>query len=124
LVEILVAVSILGIAVTGIFGALSTFLQVSTVDRSVADINRVVRTYSEGMNVATYSPCASSYPSVTLPSGYTFSAGPTVRYWNGDNPATFASSCGTDKGVQQISATVRQSVSGQTQQFVIAKSSG
>ena len=118
------AVTILGISVFGIFGAMSTFLQAGTVDRSIADINQVVRTYSEGLNAASYAPCASSYSSVTIPSGYAFSAGPTVRYWNGDNPATFASSCVTDKGVQQISATVGQSVSGQTQQLVVVKSSG
>jgi prepilin-type N-terminal cleavage/methylation domain-containing protein len=130
LVEILVAVSIMGIAIVGIFGALSTFLQAGRIDRSVADINQVVRTYSEGLNGATYANCASSYPTVTLPAGgaYTFSAGPTIKYWNGDNPATFTatipSPCGTDKGVQQISATVRQTVSGQTQSLLIVKNIG
>ena len=104
LVEILVAVSILGIAVVGIFSALATFLQAGRIDRSVADLDQVVRTYSEGLNGATYASCASSYPTVTLPAGgaYTFVSSPTIKYWNGDNPATFASSCGTDKGIQQI----------------------
>jgi type II secretory pathway pseudopilin PulG len=110
LVEILVAVTILGISIVGIFGALSTFLEAGTVDRSVANVDQVLRTYSEGLIATSYLNCASSYPSVTL------------RYWNGDNPATFASSCGVDKGVQQISVTV-QSATGQSAPLVIAKNS-
>ena len=124
LVEILVAVAILGIAIVGILGAMATFLQVGRIDRSVADLDQVVRTYSETVNGVSYVSCASSYPSVTLPPGYTFSAGPTIKYWNGDNPATFAASCGTDKGVQQISATVRQTASAQTQSVLIVKNGG
>jgi prepilin-type N-terminal cleavage/methylation domain-containing protein len=126
LVEILVAVSILGIAVVGIFGALGTFLQAGRIDRSVADLDQVVRTYSEGLNGVPYVSCTSSYPAVTLPAGgaYTFVSAPTIKYWNGDNPATFAPSCVTDKGVQQISASIRQTVSGQTQPLLVVKNSG
>ncbi len=124
LIEIVVAVAILGIAIVGIFGAMATFLQAGRIDRSVSDLDQVVRTYTETMNGVSYVSCAASYPSVTLPGGYTFSAGPTVKYWNGDNPATFAASCGTDKGVQQISATIRQTASSQTQSALLVKNSG
>jgi prepilin-type N-terminal cleavage/methylation domain-containing protein len=124
LVEILVAVAILGIAIVGIVGAIATFLHANTIDRSVANLDQVVRTYSESMNGQSYVSCASSYSSVTLPTGYTFSAGPTIMYWNGDNPATFAASCGTDNGVQQISATISQTASAQTQSILIVKNSG
>ena len=124
LVEILVAVAILGIAIVGIVGSIATFLHANTIDRSVANLDQVVRTYSESMNGQSYVSCASSYSSVTLPTGYTFSAGPTIKYWNEDNPATFAASCGTDTGVQQISATITQAASAQTQSILIVKNSG
>lgn len=124
LVEILVTVAILGLVTAGLFGTLSTFLMLGSVQRSTANIDQVVRTYSERIESASYVNCASSYPSVTLPSGYSFSAGPTFAYWNGDSPATFGSTCSGDKGVQRISATVREQSSGKTQQLVIAKNSG
>jgi type II secretory pathway pseudopilin PulG len=124
LVEILVTVAIMGIAITGIFSALSTYLMLGSVQRSTANVDQVIRTYSESMVSASYVSCASSYASVTLPSGYSFSAGPTIDYWKGDSPATFSSTCASDKGVQRISATVREQSSGQSQQFVIAKNSG
>lgn len=124
LVEILVTVAILGLVTAGLFGTLSTFLMLGSVQRSTANIDQVVRTYSERIESASYVSCASSYSSVTLPSGYSFSAGPTLAYWNGDSPATFGSTCSSDKGVQRISATVREQSSGKSQQLVIAKNSG
>jgi len=124
LVEILISVALLGIAVIGIFSSIATFLQIGGAARSIANVDQTARVYTEGLTAATYVNCATTYPSVTLPSGYTFSSGPTIAYWNGDNPATFASTCGTDKGVQRISATVRQTSSGQSAPLVITKNSG
>jgi prepilin-type N-terminal cleavage/methylation domain-containing protein len=124
LVEILVAVAIMGIAVVGIMMALATMLNVSSVGRSLANVDQVTRKYTENMTAASYSSCASSYSSVTLPSGYSFSSGPTISYWNGDNPATFASSCSSDQGVQRIAATVREQSSGQTASVVVIKNRG
>ncbi len=114
----------MGVAISGIFSCLSTFLMLGSVQRSTANVDLVVRTYSERVVAASYVTCASSYASVTLPSGYSFAAGPTIDYWKGDSPATFSSTCASDKGVQRISATVREQSSGRAQQFVIAKNSG
>jgi prepilin-type N-terminal cleavage/methylation domain-containing protein len=124
LVEILVAVAIMGIAVVGILMALATMLNVSTVGRSLANVDQVTRKYSESITAASYASCASSYSSVTLPSGYSFSSGPTITYWNGDNPPTFASSCSSDKGVQRIAASLREQSSGQTANVVVIKNRG
>jgi prepilin-type N-terminal cleavage/methylation domain-containing protein len=124
LVEVLVTVSIMGIAMSGIFQALSTFLNAGMVERSVANVDVAVRTYSERVIAAAYVNCASAYSVVTLPSGYSFSVAPTISYWNGDNPATFNATCTSDKGVQRLSATVREQSSGQAQPLVITKNSG
>jgi prepilin-type N-terminal cleavage/methylation domain-containing protein len=124
LVETLLAVTLLAIAVVGIMYSLTTFLGVSQVARSSANLDAVARQYTEGVEAASYQSCASSYTSVTLPSGYSFSAGPTIAYWNGDNPATYSSTCSADKGVQQISATVKESSTGRTVALTISKNSG
>jgi prepilin-type N-terminal cleavage/methylation domain-containing protein len=124
LVEVLVAVAIMGIAVVGIMMALATMINVSSVGRSLANVDQVARKYSESMTAASYTSCASSYSSVTLPSGYSFSSGPTITYWNGDNPPTFASSCSSDKGVQRVAASVREQSSGQTSNVVVVKNRG
>jgi prepilin-type N-terminal cleavage/methylation domain-containing protein len=124
LVETLIAVSLLAIAVIGIMYTLTTFLSVSGVARSTANLDTVVRTYTEGVVATPYVSCASSYSSVTLPSGYNLSSGPTVAYWNGDDPATFGGTCSTDKGVQRISATVREQSSGRVAAVTITKNAG
>ena len=124
LVETLVSVTLLGIAVVGIMYALSTFLAVSGVARSTANLDAAARKYTEGVEAASYVNCASSYSSVTLPSGYTFSSGPTITYWNGDAPATYSASCGTDNGVQRIAATVQETSSGRTTAITFSKNSG
>jgi len=124
LVEILMAVALLGIAVIGIFSSLATFLRVGGEARSIANVDQTARVYTEGLTAATYVNCATSYPSVTLPSGYTLPSGSTITYWNGDNPATFASTCTSDKGVQRISATLRESASGEDVALIVTKNSG
>jgi prepilin-type N-terminal cleavage/methylation domain-containing protein len=124
LVETLIAVSLLAIAVIGIMYSLTTFLSVSGVARSTANLDTVVRTYTEGVVAAPYVNCASSYSSVTLPSGYSFSNGPTVAYWNGDNPATYSGTCATDKGAQRITATVQEQSSSRVASVTITKNAG
>jgi prepilin-type N-terminal cleavage/methylation domain-containing protein len=124
LVETLIAVSLLAISVIGIMYSLTTFISVSGVARSSANLDAVVRTYTEGVVAAPYVNCASSYSSVTLPSGYSFSSGPTLSYWNGDDPATFSSTCSTDKGAQRIAATVREQSSGRIATVTITKNAG
>jgi prepilin-type N-terminal cleavage/methylation domain-containing protein len=121
LIELLATIAIMGLAIVGLLGALGTFLHAGTIQRSTANIDQVSRVYTEALVSAPYGSCATAYSSVTLPAGYSFAAGPTVRYWNGDNPATFATTCATDRGVQQVSATVKDNSSGQSQQVAVAK---
>ncbi len=121
LVELLATIAIMGLAIVGLLGALGTFLQAGTIQRSTANIDQASRVYTEVLVSAPYASCATAYSSVTLPAGYSFAAGPTVSYWNGDSPATFAATCATDRGVQKVSATIRDTSSGQSQQVAVAK---
>jgi prepilin-type N-terminal cleavage/methylation domain-containing protein len=121
LVELLATIAIMGLAIVGLLGALGTFLQAGTIERSTANIDQVSRVYTEALVSAPYGNCATAYASVTLTAGYSFAAGPTVRYWNGDSPATFATTCATDRGVQQVSGTVKDNSSGQSQPVAVAK---
>jgi prepilin-type N-terminal cleavage/methylation domain-containing protein len=111
LVELLVAVALIGIAFVALVGGLGTFFAISTSQRATADIDAVVRMYVEHVTApqTPYAPCGSSY-TMSLPAGYSFSAGPTVSYWAGDNPSTFTSSCATHNanGVQKVTATIRR----------------
>jgi hypothetical protein len=124
LVDVLVSLTLIGLAGTGILAAVQTFMQASSTQRSLANLDQVVRSYGEGVVAAAYATCASSYPSVSLPAGYSFASGPVLSFWNGDSPATFSSTCTADKGVQRIAATVRENASGTTQQLVVAKNQG
>lgn len=122
LVELLVTITIMGLASIAVFAGLATFYKTTVVQRSTADLDQVVRAYAERLDSAPYAACAVAYSAVTLPDGYTFSTGPTVTYWNGDHaPATFATPCSTDRGLQQVTATVQKIATGQRQTITIAK---
>ena len=125
LVELLVTLTIMSTAMIAIFTGLTTLYKASAVQRSNANLDAVSRTYVERLGSAPYVACAATYPAVSLPSGFSFASGPTITYWQGDNPATFASSCsaGSDRGAQQVAATVREDGTGQVQRLVVAKRS-
>jgi len=125
LVELLVTITIMATAMIAIFVGLSSLIRATIVQRSNANIDVVVRAYSEQIASTSYVPCAAAYSSVTLPSGYSTVGPPVVNYWNGDNPATFGSSCTvpTDTGLQQVSTTIREDVSGQRRVVLLGKRS-
>lgn len=120
LVELLVAMAILGIAVVAIVAGLATSVLVSDVHRKQAEAGVLVRDYAAALQAAVvtsqagYVSCgtpASYAPSVpavaatglSIPSGYTASV-TRVQYWNG---AGFASSCAAgDLGLQQLTLQV------------------
>jgi hypothetical protein len=114
LLEVLVAVSIMGIAMVAIVGSLVTGILVSDVHRKQATAGAAVRDYGEAVEneVAVgggYVPCATaaSYASpagFVLPAGYSKSvvAG-SMRYWNG---SAWQTGCTTDIGLQQLTLQV------------------
>ncbi len=118
LLELLIAIAILGIAVVAIVAGIATALTASDVNRKQARVETLLRNYAEAVTnpAVGYVECATtgSYPSAptgfTLPSGYSISI-TSMAYWNADNPATFTSTCpaNPDNGVQRVTVRVNSS---------------
>jgi prepilin-type N-terminal cleavage/methylation domain-containing protein len=122
LVEVLLAVAILGIGVTAIVGGMMTSIKSSDMERRAADGQTAMRAYAEAVAGATYAACASSYTATgfTAPAG--FSASMTVTYWNAST-SSFGSSCTvpTDSGLQKVALTVAATDGRATETLTIAK---
>lgn len=100
LVEVLLAVSLLGIGVVALVGGMMTSITVAGQGRTVAEGQAAVRAYAEAVARAPYAPCATTYPAqgFTPPTGW--STDPVVvRYWD---DTTFGSSCSPDSGLQRV----------------------
>ena len=108
LVEVLVAVAILGIAFVAVLGGMATSIMSSDIHRKQADSMAVLTRYAEVVKAAGYTACASTYsPPFSPPSGYQPSV-TGVRYWDG---TAFQASCGPDKGLQRVSLKLEVSPS-------------
>lgn len=108
LVELMVAVSILGIAFIAILGGMSTAVLVSDMHRKQATAGTVLREYAEAVEAAAYQECtAGSAPAYNFsaPEGFTATRGP-VHVWDGNTPAAFVDCGATDPGLQRIHLSV------------------
>lgn len=105
LVESLVAVSILGIAMTAMVGGMYTSVVASDANRKHATASTHLASYAERVKADVYVGCATSYAGAgfTIPAGYTKDA-VVVSYWDG---STFAATCTTDSGLQRVSLRIR-----------------
>jgi type II secretory pathway pseudopilin PulG len=106
LLELIVAVTIMGIAVVAIVGSLGTAVLMSDIHRKQATAGASARDYAEAVETAVattgYVACASSYPTgFSAPTGYVASG--SMAYWNGTG---WQATCTTDTGVQQFTAQV------------------
>jgi Tfp pilus assembly protein PilV len=107
LVDILLAVGIMGVAMASIVGGMMTASIGADVSRQTAEAQQLTRTYAESVAADTYVGCATSYPATgfSLPAGFVRTT--VVTYWNG---TTFASACpATDSGLQRVSVTIKSS---------------
>ena len=113
LIEVLMAVTIMGIALVAIVGGLATSIVISDLHRKQATTGAVVRDYAEAVESAVaaggYVPCAGagSYASpagFAVPAGYskTVVAG-SLRYWKG---SSWQAGCTTDTGLQRLTLQV------------------
>ena len=119
LLELLVAVTIMGIALVAIVGGLVTAILMSDIHRKQATAGSTLRYYAEAVEASVgaassaYIACATTttYASPTgfsAPSGYAAQV-TGVRYWN-DVGRTFSSTCPSpDGGVQKVSLRVGSS---------------
>jgi type II secretory pathway pseudopilin PulG len=114
LVELLVALVILGTAVVALIGAVATGVRMSDIHRKEATAGSYVRSFGEAVNTAVnatptgYTACATitTYTGAyTVPdtAGYVADV-TTVTYWNG---TAFVATCTTDRGVQKLTLRVR-----------------
>jgi len=118
LVELLLAVGILGISGVALIGGMMTSIQVSDLGRRQAEGQGEVRAYAEAVAGTAYANCASSYStSYSPPPGYT--ATMAVAYWDGTS--AFTSTCGTDKGLQRVTLTVAATDGRGSETVAIAK---
>jgi type II secretory pathway pseudopilin PulG len=108
LAEILVTISIMGIAFVAILGAIGVSVMASDVSRKEGTAEALLRSSAEQVQQAPYVDCAStsSYPVASASGSVTVSI-TSVKYWDGTstNPATFGGSCPVpvgDQGVQSI----------------------
>jgi type II secretory pathway pseudopilin PulG len=105
MVELLLAVVIMGLVIVAAVGGLVTAVLVSDIHRKQATAASYARDYAEAVQAAPYVACAT-------PPAYA-SAGPTwpgypksvvaVRYWTG---SAWQGSCSADVGVQQVTVQV------------------
>jgi type II secretory pathway pseudopilin PulG len=116
LLELIVAVAILGTAFTGILAGIGTTFIATDSHRQEATAEAAVRSYAERMTdpfSAPYIDCATT-ASYSSPTGFSVPAAgwsasvTTLLKWQGDTPPTFAASCpAPDKGLQQLTLTVK-----------------
>ncbi|TDP96770.1 type IV pilus modification PilV family protein [Labedaea rhizosphaerae] len=109
LLELLIAVTIMGIALVAIVGGLVTTILISDVHRKQAVAGAFARDYGAAIqNVVAaggYQPCnAPTYAGAVLGTpGYTKSITGSW-YWNG---SSWQATCGTDTGLQKVRVQVR-----------------
>jgi prepilin-type N-terminal cleavage/methylation domain-containing protein len=119
LVEIILALAIIGIALVAVFAGLTVFFKTVVVQRSTADVDQVARTFTEQLQVANYIVCAAPWSTtygsgatpVTLPAGYSFASAPTINYWTGGGVAIAGAST-TTTVPQQFSGSCAHTVAG------------
>jgi prepilin-type N-terminal cleavage/methylation domain-containing protein len=113
LLELLVAVTILGVVVVALVGGLRTSVLMSDLHRKQATAGAVVRDYAEAIEASVgtggYVACATT-ASYVAPTGFSPPAGFTrsvvagsMRYWNG---TAWQPTCGTDSGLQRLTIAV------------------
>ncbi|MGH3862070.1 type IV pilus modification PilV family protein [Actinokineospora sp.] len=111
LLELLIAVVILGIGAVAIGAGLTTSVLASDVHRKQSTAGTMVRDFGEAIRtsvanggyVACAAPGAYASPAgFAVPTGYT-SAVTATKYWDG---TAWQASCGTDTGLQQLTLQV------------------
>ena len=117
LVELLITVSILGIAVVAILAGLGTAVRLSGTHRAQANAETIVAAGAESVKKQSYVDCASTYSptdGVTLPNGWSLTV-TSVKKWNG---TSFVTSCPSPDQRLQLVTVRAASPSGQSIELV------
>lgn len=115
LIELLVAVVVMGIAVVAVSGGIAVSVRMSDIHRKQTQAGVYIRDFAEAVENAVqaspsaYAACApaGTYDAYyTIPgAGFTVAAPTPVRYWDSATSA-FGTTCTTDAGVQQLSLRI------------------
>lgn len=126
LVEMLLAVAIMGIVAVALMAGLTTSVLMSDIHRKQATAGTTVRDYAEALQnyVADghyVDSCASPAPyalgSFVVPAGFQHSVVPgSIRYWDG---TAWQSACATDKGLQKLTVRVASADGRASEQLVV-----
>ncbi|MER5481670.1 prepilin-type N-terminal cleavage/methylation domain-containing protein [Streptomyces sp. NPDC002812] len=104
LVEVLVAVVLMGVAFLAVLGGMGTAIISSATQQKVTGADAVIRNAAEKVVSDPYVSCARTYETPAPPDGYTVTL--EIEYWDG--VGAFARACPTaDTGVQKVTLTVR-----------------
>lgn len=109
LIELLITISIIGLTVPAVLGAVMLGVSTSELDERQVQAQSLLTSWAERLAGATYTDCASAagyeatlpYGSLGLPGlpdGFTPSYD-SVRYWSG---TSWQASCTTDTGVRRV----------------------
>lgn len=104
LIELIIAITILGVCVVAIGSGIAGAVLASGLHRQQADASRILHNYAETLEGATYNACTTTTPasySLTQQSGFKAPT-VTVTYWNGTG---FQANCPAtgDSGLQRVS---------------------
>jgi type II secretory pathway pseudopilin PulG len=124
LAEVLMTISIMGIAFVAILGAIAISVQTSDISRSEASAETLLRTSAAQVQQAPYVECPTppGYPVAATSDSVTVTI-TSVKYWDGStNPATFgACPAGGDLGMQSIDLKAQSSDGRATETLTIYK---
>ena len=121
LIELIIAITLMGMAVGAVFGGLGLFFKIQDTQQSNARIDAEIRNYAERILAQPYTDCATatSYKAATAPADLASTV--AVQYWDGSLPAVFGTMCSADKGLQQITIVLTDD-NGANATLVIGKS--
>lgn len=113
LVELLVAIVLLGIAGVAVIGTITMGLRISSTSSGYGNNQNALRNWAEQIEAMPYNLCA--YPTevpapyqnlATLPSGTTLTI-TQIRFWNGSSYVVSTPACAdaNDRGLQEITLT-------------------
>lgn len=115
LVEVLVAVTLMGLTFTAIVGGLTTSVVGSGIQRQQATADTILRSYGDAVKAAAYVDCARAADYEPADVSYTVSDGfaadaTVVRYWHvsqaDPDTGTFTGACSSDEGLQRVTVEV------------------
>jgi Tfp pilus assembly protein PilV len=102
LVELLVSITIMGIAVTAVLGGIGMAASASSTHENLAKAQNLLRDWAETL---TYSPsCPPAVNPFVAPTGYTKDS-PTFQYWS-DTNRDFSGACSATTGLYRVKLSI------------------